>query len=261
MQENAVKAKWGRGEVTFGGWLSIPSSFSAEVMAYRGFDWLCLDLQHGVIDYQVAVTMLQAISATDTVPIVRVPDASFGFINKMLDAGAMGIIVPLINTAEEARAVVAACRYFPDGSRSIGPTRVSVSAGPEYAQRANAEVACIPMIETKQALGNLDAILSVPGVDAVYVGPSDLSLTLGLPPGPDSGGAFEEARLAIAQACSAKGVVAGIHANAALAAKHAAAGYQMITVSTDVGSLVRGAEADLVLARAETTGVAAASRG
>ena len=195
MQENAVKAKWGRGEVTFGGWLSIPSSFSAEVMAYRGFDWLCLDLQHGVIDYQVAVTMLQAISATDTVPIVRVPDASFGFINKMLDAGAMGIIVPLINTAEEARAVVAACRYFPDGSRSIGPTRVSVSAGPEYAQRANAEVACIPMIETKQALGNLDAILSVPGVDAVYVGPSDLSLTLGLPPGPDSGGAFEEARL------------------------------------------------------------------
>jgi 4-hydroxy-2-oxoheptanedioate aldolase len=245
MRENTVKAKWRAGQVTYGGWLSVPSSFSAEAMAHQGFDWLCIDMQHGLIDYQVAVTMLQAISTTPTVPFVRVPWNEFGIIGKMLDAGAMGIIIPMVNSVAEAQAAVAACRYFPDGARSFGPIRAGYYAGQDYFGNANREVACMPMVETKQAVEHIDEILAVPGIDAVYVGPADLSITLGLPPVLDNGGAFEEARIVVAKACARRGVIPGIHATAALAAKHAAAGYQMITVSGDVGAMASGAARDL----------------
>lgn len=254
MRQNTAKEKWAAGEVTFGGWLSIPSSFSAEVMANQGFDWLCIDMQHGLIDYQVAFTMLQAISTTPTIPFVRVPWNEFGIIGKVLDAGALGVIVPMVNSVEEARAAVAACRYFPDGSRSFGPTRAAYYAGADYYAGANQQVACIPMIETKQAVDRLDDILSVPGIDAVYVGPADLSITLGLQPRMDNEGAFEEARLRIAERCAAHGVIAGIHANATLAEKHAAAGYRMITVSGDAGSIAAGAANDLRMARGTESG-------
>ncbi len=249
MRENSAKAKWRAGEVTHGAWLSVPSSFSAEIMAHQGFDWITVDMQHGLIDYQVAVQMLQAISQTATVPFVRVPWNEPGIIGKMLDAGAYGVIIPMVNSPEEAQAAVAACRYFPDGARSFGPARASYYGGADYFGGANREIAVIPMVETKQAVARLDEILSVPGIDAVYVGPADLSITLGLPPGMDNGGAFEEARKAIAAACKRHGVTAGIHASAALAAKHAAAGYQMITISSDSGSIAAGAARDLKTAR------------
>ena len=255
MRSNTAKEKWARGEVTFGAWLSIPSSFSAEVMAHQGFDWVCIDMQHGVIDYQVAVTMLQAIGSTDTIPFVRVPWNEFGIIGKVLDAGALGVIIPMVNSVAEARAAVAACRYFPLGSRSFGPTRASYYAGTDYFLGANQQVACIPMIETKQAVERLDDILAVPGIDAVYVGPADLSITLGLPPGMDNGGAFEDARIRIAQTCVERGVTAGIHANASLAEKHAAAGYRMITVSRDAAAIPMQAQADLKLARGAADGM------
>ncbi len=255
MRSNTAKEKWARGEVTFGAWLSIPSSFSAEVMAHQGFDWVCIDMQHGVIDYQVAVTMLQAIGSTDTIPFVRVPWNEFGIIGKVLDAGALGVIIPMVNSVAEARAAVAACRYFPLGSRSFGPTRASYYAGTDYFLGANQQVACIPMIETKQAVERLDDILAVPGIDAVYVGPADLSITLGLPPGMDNGGAFEDARVRIAQTCVERGVTAGIHANASLAEKHAAAGYRMITVSGDAAAIPMQAQADLKLARGAADGM------
>lgn len=254
MRTNTVKEKWAHGEVTHGGWLSVPSSFSAEVMAHQGFDWVNIDMQHGLIDYQVALTMLQAISTTATIPFVRVPWNEFGIIGKMLDAGAMGVIIPMVNSVEEAKAAVAACRYFPDGARSFGPTRVSYYAGTDYYAGANREIACIPMIETRQAVERLDDILSVPGIDAVYVGPADLSITLGLPPGMNNGGAFEDARVLIAKKCKAHGVIAGIHANAGLAAKHAEAGYQMITVSGDAGAIAAQAQADLKVARGTAEG-------
>jgi 4-hydroxy-2-oxoheptanedioate aldolase len=249
MRENTAKAKWAAGQTTYGAWLSVPSSFSAEVMAHQGFDWVCIDMQHGVVDYQVALTMLQAIGTTQTIPFVRVPWNEFGIIGKVLDAGAMGIIIPMVNSVAEAEAAVAACRYFPDGSRSFGPTRAAFYAGTDYYSGANREVACIPMIETRRAVEGIDEILSVPGIDAVYVGPADLSITLGLPPRMDNGGEFEEARLRIAEACRRHGVAPGIHANASLAAKHTAAGYQMITISSDVGSLAAGAVRDLREAR------------
>lgn len=249
MRENSAKAKWKAGQVTHGAWLSIPSAFSAEVMAHQGYDWITIDMQHGLIDYQVATTMLQAISTTPTIPFVRVPWNEFGIIGKMLDAGAYGIIIPMVNSVEEAKQAVAACRYFPRGSRSFGPVRAAYYGGPDYFAHANDEIAVIPMIETQRALDGLDDILAVPGIDAVYVGPADLSITLGQQPRMDNEGAFEEARIRIAETCKRHGVVAGIHANAGLAAKHAAAGYQMITITGDAAAMTAGAARDLKQAR------------
>ncbi len=245
MRTNVVKEKWAKGEATYGGWLSVPSSFSAEVMAHQGFDWLCIDMQHGLIDYQVAMTMIQAIGTTETTPFVRVPWNEFGVIGKVLDAGAMGVIIPMVNSVEEAKAAVAACRYFPLGSRSYGPTRAAYAHGADYFSEANTQIACIPMIETRQAVERLDDILAVPGIDAVYVGPADLSITLGLMPRMDNEGEFEAARLRIAERCQKYGIVPGIHANAGLAAKHAAAGYRMITIGGDAVGMASAAAADL----------------
>ena len=249
MRENSVKARWRAGAVAYGGWLSIPSSLTAELMANEDFDYVCIDMQHGAIDYQVALTMLQAISTTATMPFVRVPWNDPGIIMKMLDAGAMGVIIPMVNSVEEARAAVAACRYHPAGNRSFGPLRATMYAGADYFAHANDEVACIPMIETEQAVESLDDILAVDGIDAVYVGPADLSITLGQPPAMANEGRFEEARLRIAAACKQRGVVAGIHASAALAAKHTAAGFQLVTISSDQGGIRAGARSDLETAR------------
>jgi 4-hydroxy-2-oxoheptanedioate aldolase len=253
VSDNALKAKWRRGEPTFGAWLSIPSSFSAELMARQDFDYVCIDLQHGIVDYQVAVGMLQAIGNGSSVPVVRVPSNDFAAINRVLDAGALGVIVPMVNSADEARAVVRACRYPPRGDRSFGPARAAFSAGPRYFANANDAVACIPMIETRQAVESIDEILSVPGVDAVYVGPNDLSLTLGQGPGLENDGAYREAYQRIAKACAAHGVTAGIHANAQLAAGHVDAGYRLITISSDMGGLVASAASDLRVVREQRT--------
>ncbi|HEY8489719.1 MAG TPA: aldolase/citrate lyase family protein [Dehalococcoidia bacterium] len=249
MRPNRLRQIWAEGGVAYGCWLSIPSSFSAEVLAHQGFDWICVDTQHGVIDYQTSVTMLQAVSATETVPLVRVPWNEPGIIMKSLDAGAYGVIVPMVSSRAEAEAAAAACRYPPRGIRSFGPTRAAYYAGRDYARHADDEVLCIVMIETAEALANLDEILSVPGVDAAYIGPSDLSLALGLPPRPDHDDErFVEAKRRIVEACRRHGVVPGIHANAALAAKHAADGFRFILISSDVAALAAGAAGDLAAA-------------
>lgn len=250
MRENTPLARWKRGEVTYGTWLSIPNAFSAEIMASQGFDWINIDMQHGLIDYQAAVTMLQAISTTPTIPFVRVPWNEMGIIGKVLDAGAYGVIIPMVNSAEEARAAVAACRYHPLGARSFGPIRAAYYAGPDYYAHANEQIACIPMIETQRAVDNLDDILAVPGIDAVYVGPADLSITLGLPPGMDNpGDVFDGALKKIVETCRRHNVTPGIHSSAALAAKRAAGGFQMITVSGDAGAIAAGAARDLKTVR------------
>lgn len=245
MKMNNAKSKWRAGAVTYGAWLSLPDSYAAESIAHIGFDWVCIDMQHGVIDYADAVGMLRAVAPTEAVPFVRVPWNEPGIVGKVLDAGAFGIIVPMVNSVADAEAAVAACRYAPGGRRSYGPNRVAYDAGPDYYDHADKEIACIPMIETAAAVDSLDAILSVPRIDAVYVGPADLSITLGLPPRMDNGSPFIEARNKIAGACKVHGIIAGIHANAQLAAGHAEAGFQMITIASDVGGMVRAAKEDL----------------
>jgi 4-hydroxy-2-oxoheptanedioate aldolase len=259
MRPNTAKRKWLEGKTTVGGWLSVPSSYTAEIMAHQGFDWLCIDAQHGVIDYAAAVPMLQAISTTETVPFVRVPWNEPSVIMKYLDAGAYGVIVPMVNSKEEAERAVAACRYPPLGMRSHGPNRVNLYAGPGYSQEANDEVACVIMIETAEALENLDAILGVPGVDACYIGPADLSLALGLPPRGDNDDPRHKAAVArIREAAVRHGIAPGIHcASAAFAAEKAAEGFLMITLTSDAAGVSRNAAAELAAMR----GVAARRTG
>ena len=235
MRENTLKSIWARSEAVINGWLAIPSAFSAEVMAHQGFDSLTVDMQHGVVDYQTAVTMLQAISTTPTIPLARVPWLDPGSIMKILDAGVYGVICPMINTREQAETLVRACRYPPIGYRSYGPVRASIYAGPDYGDRANQDILVIPMIETQEALKNLDDILSVPGVDAVYVGPADMSLALGCRPRLDqTDPPVVEAQQKVVAACKRHGVVAGIHNNTtAYALKMIADGFQFVTIASD----------------------------
>ena len=204
-------------------------------MAHQGFDSLTVDMQHGVIDYQVAVTMLQGISTTGAMPMARVPWNDPARLMKILDAGAYGVICPMVNTRAEAEALVRACKYPPRGYRSWGPVRASIYAGADYGDHANDDIVVMPMIETAEAMKNLDDILSVPGVDGVYVGPSDLSLALGLKPRLDQTDApVVEAQQKIAEACKRHGVVAGIHnSTATYALKMIAQGYQFVTLASD----------------------------
>src|SRR6185369_11917132 len=161
MRPNPLRTLWQSGGAAVNGWLAIPNGFSAETMAHQGWDSLTVDLQHGVVDYQTAVTMLQAISTTPTVPLARVPWLDPGILMKMLDAAVYGVICPMINSAEEARRLVAACRYPPKGTRSFGPIRALLYGGADYPKHANDTILVIAMIETRDALTNLDEILAV----------------------------------------------------------------------------------------------------
>ncbi|MEM7799322.1 MAG: aldolase/citrate lyase family protein, partial [Chloroflexota bacterium] len=240
MRPNKLKEIWNEGGTVVNGWLHINSSWSAEVMAHQPFDSLVIDMQHGMIDFGDCVSMLQAISTTDTVPMARTPWNEPGIIGRLLDAGAYGIICPMVNTEEECAQFVGACRYFPDGYRSRGPTRASVYGGSDYAEKANAEILAIAMIETKTAVDNVKAITAIPNLDAIYVGPGDLSLTLGC----ERVGAdidepiFNEAIDEILAACRENGVIAGIHTGApAYARKMAEKGFQFITLNSDTNML------------------------
>jgi len=257
MRENMLKTIWARGEAVINGWLSIPSAFSAEIMAHQGFDSITVDMQHGVVDYQVAVTMLQAISTTSAVPLARVTWNDPALLMKILDAGVYGVICPMISSREQAEALVQACKYPPRGYRSWGPVRASIYAGADYGDHANADIVVMPMIETADALKNLDDILSVDGVDAIYVGPSDLSLALGYKPRLDqTEPAVVEAQRQIVAACKKHGVVAGIHNNsAAYALQMIEIGYQFVTIASD--SRLMAAKASEEIAVVRKTGVKA----
>ena len=258
MRENSLKSIWTKGGVVVNGWLSIPSSFSAEVMSHQGFDSLVVDMQHGVVDYQTAVTMLQAISTTAVVPMARVPWNDPAILMKILDAGAYGVICPMINTREQAEALVAACKYYPRGYRSWGPVRASIYAGADYtATRANDELLVMPMIETAEAVKNIDDILSVPGIDAVYVGPADLSITLGCTPKLDqTEQPVVEAQQVIAAACKRHNVAAGIHCGvSSYALKMIAGGYQFVTLASE--SRMMAARAADEVAAVRKSGVSA----
>jgi 4-hydroxy-2-oxoheptanedioate aldolase len=251
MRENTVRSIWGRGGVVVNGWLSIPSSYSAEVMAHQGFDSLVIDMQHGVVDYQSAVAMLQAISTTPTIPLARVPWNDPAHLMKILDAGVYGVICPMVNTRAQAEALVGACKYAPHGFRSFGPVRASMYGGEDYWERANDELLVVPMIETVEALDNLDEIVSTPGVDAVYVGPADLSLSMGKEPGIDrTHPEVVEAQRRVAAACARHGIVAGIHTGTPeYALKMVEDGYRFVTVGSDSRSLAVQAAADLTAVR------------
>ena len=235
MRENRLRTIWREGGVVVNGWLHVPSSFSAEVMARAGWDSLTIDMQHGPVDYGSLVPMLQAISTTDTVPVVRVPWRDPGLIMQVLDAGCYAVICPMIGTREEAEAFVGACRYPPAGYRSYGPYRATLYGGEDYAHHADQTVVTMAMIETREALDNLGEILGVAGLDAVFVGPSDLGQSLGFGPGVDrEEPAVIEAIDGVLAAARERGLPAGIFTGSPeYASRMVEKGFRFVSVSSD----------------------------
>ena len=250
MRPNSIKRKIARGECVLNGWLSSPNSYGAEVVGHSGFDTVTVDMQHGMIGFDAALPMMQALSSTPAMPLVRVPSLNGPQIMQMLDAGAYGIICPMISTEADARAFVAACRYPPAGERSFGPTRGLLYGGPDYFANANETILTLAMIETRKGLENLDAILAVEGLDGIYIGPNDLCLALGLAPSSEPADAKGRDTIADLRARVAKaGKVSGIVCSGpAAAAQRAAEGFDMVTPGNDAGWLrgwVRAARAEM----------------
>src|ERR1043165_6033730 len=259
MAENKLKERWQAGKAAVNGWLAIPSGFSAEVMAQCGWDSVTVDMQHGVQDYHSMVARFQAMDKHPITPLVRVPWNEPGIVGKVLDGGAWGVICPMVNNVAEAKALVSYSLYPPKGKRSNGPIRAGAygSATP-YQATANDEVLIIPMIETQEAIDNIDAILDVPGISGIYVGPSARASSLGV--GPKR--AREEPQLLaiydkLVAAVKKRGQFAGIHnATASYAAKMIGKGFQFVTIANDSGLMAMAARNAVAQTRKEAGAIA-----
>ena len=245
MRINKLKQMFKKGEPIVNGWLQIPSAFSAEVMAHQGWDSCTIDMQHGVIDYQNALNMLQAISTTQVTPLARVNWNEPGQIMKILDAGCYGIICPMVSNRKEAENFVQACLYPSKGYRSFGPVRGLLYGGSDYAKHSDNEILKLAMIETKEALEKLDEILDTPNLDGIYIGPADLSLSIGEEPGfdkPENTAAYKEITR-ILEAAKKRGLLAGIHnGTAEYAKKMIEKGFNLVTVGSDQRFMSSGAK-------------------
>ena len=256
---NKLKQILGSGKAAVNGWLAIPSGFSAEVMAQCGFDSVTVDLQHGVQDYLSMVACFQAMQAHPVTPLARVPWNEPGIVGKVLDAGAYGVICPMINTREQAELFVSYCKYPPMGARSNGPIRLTMYGEvSSYQTTANDDVLCIPMIETREAVANLEAILDVPGVAGAYIGPSDLGFSHGLVPKLDR----EEPEMLriydrVVAETQKRGQHAGIHTGSAgYGARAVGMGFRLITILNDVSLMAMAAKNAVGQIRRESNGIA-----
>lgn len=241
-----------RREPVVGYWMTLDSPVLAERLAGVGYDYLVLDAQHGELDGRAQLAGLLALdAASGSAGLVRVEANSAAAIGRALDLGAAGVIVPLINSAEDAAAAVTAARYPPFGIRSFGPLRSDLRIGVVPAE-VNANVLVLAMIETADGLADVEEITATPGLDGVYVGPSDLSLGLGaeVPGDPAVAEEFEAALTRIRRACQESGIIAGIHTSSGgAAAQRLAEGFTLVTVAHDVGHLVTAASEHLAVAR------------
>ena len=266
MIANRLKQLWAEGKPTLNGWCSIGNSFTAEIMAAQGFDSLTVDMQHGALDYSALLPMVQAMRASGATLLARVPWNEPGIIMKALDAGAYGIICPMVNTAQDAARFVSYLRYPPLGQRSFGPTRVSFAAGPNYGGEANDNMIALAMIETAEAMANLDAIAATPGLDGLYIGPADLTISL-------SGGRLaagfdrEEPEMVdaiqrILAACKTNGIAAGLHCGTPdYAARAIGWGFNLTTVGSDARFLAAAAGGVVTRFRELTSGEAKTEKG
>jgi 4-hydroxy-2-oxoheptanedioate aldolase len=235
-----LRAKWNADEAVFGLWAGIPSSFTAELGGVAGYDYVCADLQHGLVTEETMISMFQATQAAGSVPLARLAWNEPWLIMRALDLGAAGVILPLIDSGADAVRAVEACRYPPQGRRSYGPVRAQLVAGTASPEELSAEALCFAMIETRDGLQNLDEIAATPGLDGLYIGPSDLAIALDLPPLPLTGEAGEkrpalaDAIERIRQACASNDLIAGIQCGSgAAAAYYARTGFRLITVGVD----------------------------
>jgi len=252
MRPNALREIIARGGVAVSAWLTIPSSYLAEAMAHQDFDAVAIDTQHGLIGFETAIAMLQAISTTTAVPLARAAANDPAAIMRLLDAGAYGIICPLISSAAEARAFAAACRYPPHGIRSFGPSRGQFYGGADYAERADGEILALAMIETRGGIDDIDAILAQPGIDGIFVGPNDLSLALGRRPASESEDPLvaETIRTLAIKARAAGKIAAIFCSGGAGAARRIGEGFNLVVPGGDLGHLLRSAQAAIATARA-----------
>jgi len=233
----------------------MPNPIAAEALGRTGFDWIGIDTQHGLIGYDTLLHMLQAVSVSGTPAVVRVSSNDLGEIGRALDAGAQGVIIPLVETPEQAAEAAFACRYPPRGGRSWGALRPMLEQ-PAYTPAIGDEQAlCFAMVETEKGVGNIDAIAAVDGVDVVYVGPSDLASSAGLPPGLAlQDGRHRELVETIARACRRAGRWCGIHPPTPDVGWYRQQGFDLMPIYRDLPALQEGAQASLAQAEASLTG-------
>ena len=230
---------WNENKPVINSWLSIPNSFTAEAFGKMGWDAITIDMQHGQSDYSTSISMLQALSSSSSTPMVRVPWSEPGIIMRMLDLGVMGIIAPMINTKEDCEKFVSYCYYPPIGQRSFGPMRAQLIHGSNYFEKANENILSFAMIETQQAVDNLDDILSVPNLTGLYIGPADMSTSYGMKPKFDvkEDPVFSNIKLIAKKANECK-KIAGIHNGTTQYAKEMIdLGFKLVTISSDFRSM------------------------
>ena len=257
--DKSIKGLWSSDQTVICGWLLLPDTLTAEIMARQGYDIVTIDLQHGLLDYQKALSMLQAMNGSSAIPFARVPWLDPAIIMKLLDAGILGIICPMINNADEARRLASYVRYPPLGERSFGPARAGFIVDPDYGSKANDMIQCLAMIETAEGYRNLEEIVAVAGIDGVYIGPIDLTLGLygnDLPIGIDrEEPEMLEAIERILKTAHAAGKKAGIHCGTPeYAARMAKLGFDLVALSTDLGLFSAASKAGLEAARMLTRG-------
>jgi 4-hydroxy-2-oxoheptanedioate aldolase len=248
-----LRAKWDAGEATLGLWAGIPSSLTAELAATVGYDYVCVDLQHGLSDETTMVSMFQATVAAGSTALARVAWNEPWLIMRALDLGAAGVIVPLVGSGAEAARAVQACKYPPEGGRSYGPIRAELAVGSSAPDELAAAVLCFAMVETREGLERLDEIASTPGLDGIYVGPADLSLALGLTPPAVGSPPLEDAIARVRETAHAHGLIAGMHCAGGHAARaRAAEGFELITVGVDSSMFKSTISRELADARTPT---------
>ena len=249
---NPIRQRLALGENLVGGWCTLPTSFAAELVCHAGVDYAVIDMQHGLTGYSDLIAMLQAIGSTGVTPLVRIPFQDYGLAQRALDAGAYGLVFPMISTRELALEAVNSCRYPPMGERSYGPIRSRMFLGTDP-NLVNQEVLCLVQIETRLAMENLEDILTTDGVDGVYVGPADLALSHQLPIGEATEEHDDMLRL-IAEKCRTLGRIPGIHMTSGQEARKAfSLGYVMCSVGSDAVWLRAGYASQIAEAKSTSS--------
>jgi len=255
---NPLLALWRSGKPSLGGWLTTADPQIAEYLAAGGFDEICIDQQHGFGSASTLAAVFRALEIHGVAPTTRVPTNDFAAIGKALDVGAVAIVVPMVGSAAEAAAAVDACHYPPRGHRSVGPLRGQLVRASDRLDALD-EAACVVMIESAEGLADVDAIAATPGVDAIYIGPGDLALGLGLSAWADDWTADEAALHAdaierILDACVRHGVAPGIHTgDGETARRYLEQGFLMVTVANELGLITLGAQQHMAIARGHVT--------
>jgi 4-hydroxy-2-oxoheptanedioate aldolase len=247
MKTNPVKQKLQSGEATFGTWLAFGDLFATRVLARLGFDWLTLDIEHSAIDWSQATALFGAIADAGCVPLARVPEGSHHYIKRVLDAGAWGIVVPMVDTVEQARGAIAAAKYPPTGNRSVGGGMHSMNFGAaagDYYARANDEILVVLQTESPQGVANAKEIYSLPGCDAIFIGPNDLRFQMRADDGEfPTAEAHEAAVQRVIEVGKEVGTPTGIHAmDAPSALQRAEQGMQFIAIGSDLRMMTQKAQ-------------------